>query len=438
MRLFISYAHVDKAIVKEWIVDNLVAGGHDVWFDERLTLGQDWQRQLDAEIGRSQALVYCMTPESVESRYCRDELDTAARLGKPVVPVLLQAQTPPPESLLNLQYVDFSDGPTGDVVARLMGGLQQLAPLSQRHVQEKLPPIPEYHDKKASNPMIRLLGHPAVQGLIGIIGIVIAIIALGQSGGGGTTPTVTPTIPATPIVIALRDLDIRSGPGSNFDRLNILPVDDSLDVLGISSDRLWYQVLLRDGRTGWVLASESATRLNGDRGVVQVIVPTVTPSYTPTDTPAPTNTPTLTLSPTPTHSPTVTDMPSPTPSATHTLTAVASLTDAPTTTQAPLVVDTPEPTLPVSPIATMESPTTAGAYPCSATLNVPNPSQIVRSQPRSTAPTIDTVYPDQIVIIQEEQLQGTRIKWFRVTDEHDQPIGWIEDRYLSLSDTCPY
>ncbi len=48
MRVFVSYSHVDKTIVEDWIVRKLRAGGHDVWFDDRLVAGQDWKQQLRA------------------------------------------------------------------------------------------------------------------------------------------------------------------------------------------------------------------------------------------------------------------------------------------------------------------------------------------------------------------------------------------------------
>lgn len=135
MRLFISYAHVDKAIVKDWIVNKLLAGGYNVWFDDNLVVGQDWKQQLSDKIQTSDALVYCMTPESIASDWCKWELARAVDLGKPVVPVLLKARTQLPDQLKRLQYVDFSNGATGDAVARLMGGLQNLSPA-------QLPPAP--------------------------------------------------------------------------------------------------------------------------------------------------------------------------------------------------------------------------------------------------------------------------------------------------------
>jgi len=77
MRLFISYARVDKALVQDWVVNKLTAGGHEVWFDDRLIAGQGWQQQLSDQIQRNDALVYAMTPESVNSEWCRWELAKA-------------------------------------------------------------------------------------------------------------------------------------------------------------------------------------------------------------------------------------------------------------------------------------------------------------------------------------------------------------------------
>ena len=68
---------------------------------------------------------------------------------------------------------------------------------------------------------------------------------------------------------------------------------DLLEILGSSEDGAWYQVLLPDGRRGWVLSSRSFSTFSGDPDVVRLIEP---PTLTPTETPTYTYTP----SPTPT------------------------------------------------------------------------------------------------------------------------------------------
>jgi hypothetical protein len=47
MRLFVSYAHENSAIVQP-VVDVLRAATHFVWFDDQILPGQDWKHELPA------------------------------------------------------------------------------------------------------------------------------------------------------------------------------------------------------------------------------------------------------------------------------------------------------------------------------------------------------------------------------------------------------
>ena len=126
MRLFISYAHVDKWQVT-MLVQILRDGGHDPWFDTHLVAGQDWKEQLAEAIQSCEAFVYALTPESVASEWCQWEFAKAAELGKSIIPVLLQRNTELPTAIASHQYVDFTAGATPEAVARLMGGLTHVA-----------------------------------------------------------------------------------------------------------------------------------------------------------------------------------------------------------------------------------------------------------------------------------------------------------------------
>jgi len=114
--------------------------------------------------------------------------------------------------------------------------------------------------------MIKLLSHPAFQGFIGLVGLVLALLAL-SSGGGGASPTPSPSsanppTPATPLAQVLRDLEVRSGPGVDFERLDVLPAESEYDILGISADRTWYQILLLMGAPAgfWLLSGPRALK----------------------------------------------------------------------------------------------------------------------------------------------------------------------------------
>ncbi|MBZ0284132.1 MAG: toll/interleukin-1 receptor domain-containing protein, partial [Anaerolineae bacterium] len=123
MRLFISYAHVDKFQVSQ-LVDVLREADYDPWFDHKLMPGHDWKAELYKAIERCDAFLYALTPESVQSEWCQWEFGQAVHLGKPVIPVLMQSKTDLPPAIAHLQYVDFTEGPTPKSVARLLGGLR--------------------------------------------------------------------------------------------------------------------------------------------------------------------------------------------------------------------------------------------------------------------------------------------------------------------------
>ena len=89
MRLFISYARKDIESIRE-LVEILQNGGHELWMDDRLMPGQNWQQELRARIEDSDILVFVLTPSSVQSEWCQWELDVAVRARKSIMPVLLE------------------------------------------------------------------------------------------------------------------------------------------------------------------------------------------------------------------------------------------------------------------------------------------------------------------------------------------------------------
>ncbi len=140
MKIFISYAHVDEHPVRE-MVDILRDAGHDPWFDHRLTVGIPWEQQLLNAIKTCDRFLYALTPESVSSKWCQWEFAQAVHLGKPIIPVLVQANTQLDDALGRVQYADFSKGPTPSGVARLMAGIRDAQCIPVEWVPEI--PIPQ-------------------------------------------------------------------------------------------------------------------------------------------------------------------------------------------------------------------------------------------------------------------------------------------------------
>lgn len=86
---FVCFAHADWTLVQEqirWLQD----AGINIWFDEGITPGSEWTEEIARAIERASAFVYFVTPNSAESKHCRDELQFAFSTNVPVVGVHLQ------------------------------------------------------------------------------------------------------------------------------------------------------------------------------------------------------------------------------------------------------------------------------------------------------------------------------------------------------------
>jgi molecular chaperone DnaK len=141
MRLFISYARIDKSRI-QILVDLLENAGHEPWFDIKLLPGQDWKAILLKEIHRCDAFVYTLSPDSISSEWCQWEFAQAVENNKPIIPILIHKQTKVPNNIAHYHYADFSDGPTSTVVAQLMGGLTHIAITLPKQTVSNIGPNP--------------------------------------------------------------------------------------------------------------------------------------------------------------------------------------------------------------------------------------------------------------------------------------------------------
>ncbi|MBZ0275177.1 MAG: protein kinase, partial [Anaerolineae bacterium] len=196
------------------------------------------------------------------------------------------------------------------------------------------------------------------------------------------TPTRTPTAtdtptPATPVVLALRSVVVRVGPGTQYALLGNVEADAELILIGISEDGGWFQVIMPDGMVGWMAASSASAAAFGNLRDVPVAL---APTNTPSNTPVPTNTPTATVTSTHTLTSTPTNTPSDTPTATNTPTSTPTNTpsDTPTATNTPTgtATNTPSPTatfLVTSTPIPSPTPIPAGRLPYVADFESGNP-----------------------------------------------------------------
>jgi hypothetical protein len=120
MRLFISYARVDKPYCQQ-IVDTLDI--HEVWYDHRLHAGQKWWEEILRRLAWCDGLIYLLSPDSVKSEYCQKELAIAEKLGKNIFPVLIHRSTAIPDSMRDIQYADLSNGLDAKAVKLLLNSI---------------------------------------------------------------------------------------------------------------------------------------------------------------------------------------------------------------------------------------------------------------------------------------------------------------------------
>lgn len=122
MKIFISYAHNDTAVV----IDVARALDiHDVWFDHRLSVGKEWWDEIERQIGACNCFIFLLSPTSVASEYCQQELEVALRLHKPIAPVIIQEMAIP-QNLSKYQVINIASGLTTETIARLLNGLFEI------------------------------------------------------------------------------------------------------------------------------------------------------------------------------------------------------------------------------------------------------------------------------------------------------------------------
>ncbi|MCC6803457.1 MAG: SUMF1/EgtB/PvdO family nonheme iron enzyme [Anaerolineae bacterium] len=120
MHLFISYARVDKHRCKQ-IIDLLDM--HDVWYDQRLHIGQKWWDEIVKRLHWCNGFVFLVSPFSLESEYCKRELEIAISLKKEIFPVVIEPGTEVPAHLKHIQYADLTKGLDVTTVKTLLSAI---------------------------------------------------------------------------------------------------------------------------------------------------------------------------------------------------------------------------------------------------------------------------------------------------------------------------
>lgn len=105
--VFISYSRKDMGFVDR-LDAALQARGIRTLVDRvAIEIGEPWRKRLQDLIARAETIVFVLSPDSVASKVCAEEVDWGKRLGKRFIPVVARRIDDPrvPEALSELNYV---------------------------------------------------------------------------------------------------------------------------------------------------------------------------------------------------------------------------------------------------------------------------------------------------------------------------------------------
>ena len=138
--VFISYGRSDGKAFASRLCQQLADHNLKIWFDQNdIPPAVDWRNQISAGIERAKNLLFIITPYSIESAYCREELETAYNLNKRIIPVLYirVPRENRPESIRKLNWIYFRDevDECDRSFAQLLAALHQDRDYVEQHAQ---------------------------------------------------------------------------------------------------------------------------------------------------------------------------------------------------------------------------------------------------------------------------------------------------------------
>jgi TIR domain/Bacterial Ig-like domain (group 2) len=118
--IFISYANEDKETAAR-LAGFLESVGWSVWWDRRIPAGRTWRAVLQEALRDMRCMIALWSRDSVESPWVAEEAEEARKLGKTLVPVLIQ-RVEPPIGFRTIQAADLVnwDGSRDDPAAMML------------------------------------------------------------------------------------------------------------------------------------------------------------------------------------------------------------------------------------------------------------------------------------------------------------------------------
>ena len=109
-QLFISYSRKDIEITRR-ITERFEAGGLDAWVDwQDIPPSIDWMKEIHKGIEDADVFLYLVSPDSISSLICTDEVQHAVLNGKRIIPVVVRDfdAKAAPSTITHLNWIFFS------------------------------------------------------------------------------------------------------------------------------------------------------------------------------------------------------------------------------------------------------------------------------------------------------------------------------------------
>lgn len=102
---FISYSRADKEMV-ERLVTSLRNDGMDVWYDNYIRGGENWEKKLKREIRNADIMIMVMSVASENSENVNNEMHYAKQTKTRIIPIKIE-DCEPPLGLASTHFIDF-------------------------------------------------------------------------------------------------------------------------------------------------------------------------------------------------------------------------------------------------------------------------------------------------------------------------------------------
>jgi hypothetical protein len=178
--VFVCYSHDERdAVLAE--IAWLRGRGFEVWYDEAIEAGSRWSEDLARAVEGCSAFLYFLSPRSVASRHCLDEVHYALECSRPIVPVEVAPVTLTPGlrlSIGGMHRLAMHRTPPDEFRPKLERGLREaLQGRDPAHSIERRASEPR---RLPFEPLAAVSWRPVVMGLFSALATFVAMMIVAR------------------------------------------------------------------------------------------------------------------------------------------------------------------------------------------------------------------------------------------------------------------